>query len=1177
MKEVLVSSMGSVVLDIVCSALENKLDALKKWQKAEALKREIHDAVERMMLDHDGTILTSQELSEYLKNYKVIEEIFDSIWCPGHKVYGKTELIRHFTNQCKSVIKEKGRQIPAGEEGLIQELFTSLITILISVVQQESTPGERVLQMQMEDFNTEVFDNVAQVKDWLKQSTLLSVDDENSVFDAVYNWFCKGDFQEVQEMLPLLEEKSRSIEAALKALLTLVTSDSYEPKRVIKLIAEIENDDIRDICAGFIIAYGFIWPDVTIKLSQAISNTSLLKVAENLCNKEWKEIVQIDESAEQPKMSVVVNIEYPHDKWFETRVIFWYLNEEKDRLPVQINEGDFAKPISILDDWLLAKEKTNFLRTAVQIEGLKQTRNKLLEQKEMVNMVCAEIKMLYWKTLFEICMEIKDADTILKMWSKIPAHIQTDSELKEALFYAEILNKSVDEERLIRFCISVGNPSLLLTYCYNKSDEKIIALYDRCKSFFDSDYRFFEMYIMARLRSSPCGNEKSLIESRKDDFQKWLPYWNLCDDQNIDIDFKGIFEKICNEDMIISTVSLIDFGHKLLSHSYLAEAEQLHEKCKTTLSSEKEYPLFYARILLYQEKQIEALTVLQSVEEDYQSTAFVIENILQLSITHKRPVSERTIANAEKIDTLQGWRLLAYYYAEKNNAKLAMNAVTKALLRAKSEDAFAYVMYLELHLKFCNKEFEQIEKVGGDTCVLLHDSKTKKDTEICIYSDQVLPQKGKMPCPYIWAGAIHMENEEAIKKGLCFQGVGDEVVVDGITYVVKSIKPVDAFLYAKAMEKGVENESITLLEIPKKENGEIDLAEFVSAIKRHMPQREDPLVKYKNSDEIPATLFLLSQSRNMTYGQFVDVLLHDPTIVVRNIHSVNSMLQPNNQYVLSFAVAILLFGMGLDLKMLDKNNVSVPSSMREALKGEYSIIQLEKSRDVVASLYFEGERPVVHEETNATKRYFVQEALKFKTECGKLNAIENTQSVSIDGGGEIELKETLGVCDYDAISLAYHQGGTLVAFEPFLVAMSTEHALGFRCIGVVDLLCEINAPLDIILKTLCQLAEYRFENLLSEENWEYLVSEFERVEDDEYREMCMTLWFEFLGKIDKLEPNDEYKIVFLQSVLISFRNFWRKFKELGKTDAIAKNPMTSVSFVLLTRMMGECQNDRGEA
>ena len=1177
MKEVLISSMGSIVLDMVCSTLGDKLDTLKEWRKTEAVKRDIHDAIEHMILDHDGTILTSQELSEYLKNYKVIEEIFDSIWCPGHEVCGETELIAHFTDQCKSVIKEKGRKIPAGEEELIRKFFTSIITILIRAAQQESTHGEHILQMQMKDFNNDVLNSFAEMKDWLKQSTLLSVDDENSVFDAVYNWFCKGDFQEVQEMLPLLEGKSSNIKVALEALLILVTSDSYEPKQVVKLIAEIKNDCIRDICAGFIIAYGFIWPDVTIKLSQEISNASLVKVAENLCNKKWEEIIQTDKSAEQPKMSVVVNTEYPHDSWFKTRVIFWYLNEEKDRFPVQINEGDFAKPISLLDDWLLAKEKTNFFRTAVQIEELKQTRNKLLEQKEMANMVCAEIKKLYWKTLFEICMKTKDADTILKMWSQIPAHIQTDSELKEALFYAEILNKSVDEERLIGFCISVGDPSLLLTYCYDKSDEKIIALYDRCKSFFDSDYRFFEMYIKARLRSSPCGNEKSLIESRKNDFQKWLPYWNLCDDQDIVIDFKDVYKKVCNEELIMSMASVVCFGHKLLNHSYLAEAEQLNEKYKTALSLETEYPLFYARILLCQEKQIEALTILQSVEEDYQSTAFVIENILRLSITHKRPVSERTISFAKKIDTLQGWRLLAHYYAEKNNAKLAMNAVTKALLRAKSEDVFAYVLYLVLHSKFCNKEFEQIKKIGGNTCVLLHDPKTKRDTEICIYSDQVLPQKGKMPCPYIWEGAMHMENEEAIKKGLCFQGVGDEVVVDGITYVVKSIKPVDAFLYAKAMGKGVENKSITLLEIPKQENGEINLAEFVSAIKRYIPQREDPLVKYKNPEGIPATLFLLSQSRNMTYGQFIDVLLHDPTIVVRNIHSVNSMVQPNNQYVLSFAVAILLFGMGLDLKMLGKNNVSVPSSMREALEGECSIIQLEKSQDVVASLYFEGERPVVHEETNATKRYFVQEALKFKTECDKLNAIENTQSVSIDGGGEIELKEMLGVCDYDAISLAYHQGGTLVAFEPVLVALSTEHALGFRCIGVVDLLCEINAPLDIILKTLCQLAEYRFENLLSEENWEYLVSEFERVEDDEYREMCMTLWFEFLGKIDELEPNDEYKIVFLQSVLISFRDFWSKFEELGKTDAIAKNPMASVAAFLLAGMMGECQNDRGEA
>lgn len=173
MKEVLVSSMGSVVLDVVCSALENRLDTLKEWQKTEALKRDVHDVVERMMLNHDGTILTSQELSEYLKSYKVIEEIFDSIWYTSHEVRGEAELIRHFTDQCKSVIKEKGRQIPAGEEGLIQELFTAVITILSRAAQQESTHGEHIIQMQVEDVKDKIdaLSDFAQGENRIKQST----------------------------------------------------------------------------------------------------------------------------------------------------------------------------------------------------------------------------------------------------------------------------------------------------------------------------------------------------------------------------------------------------------------------------------------------------------------------------------------------------------------------------------------------------------------------------------------------------------------------------------------------------------------------------------------------------------------------------------------------------------------------------------------------------------------------------------------------------------------------------------------------------------------------------------------------------------------------------------------------------------------------------------------------
>ena len=173
MKEVLVSSMGSIVLDMVCSALGNKLDTLKEWRKTEAVKRDIHDAIEHMILDHDGTILTSQELSEYLKNYKVIEEIFDSIWCSGHKVCGETELIAYFTDQCKSVIKEKGRQIPAGEEGLIRKFFTLIITILFRAAQQESTHGEHIIQMQVKDVKDKIdaLSDFAQGENRIIQST----------------------------------------------------------------------------------------------------------------------------------------------------------------------------------------------------------------------------------------------------------------------------------------------------------------------------------------------------------------------------------------------------------------------------------------------------------------------------------------------------------------------------------------------------------------------------------------------------------------------------------------------------------------------------------------------------------------------------------------------------------------------------------------------------------------------------------------------------------------------------------------------------------------------------------------------------------------------------------------------------------------------------------------------
>ena len=103
---------------------------------------------------------------------------------------------------------------------------------------------------------------------------------------------------------------------------------------------------------------------------------------------------------------------------------------------------------------------------------------------------------------------------------------------------------------------------------------------------------------------------------------------------------------------------------------------------------------------------------------------------------------------------------------------------------------------------------------------------------------------------------------------------------------------------------------------------------------------------------------------------------------------------------------------------------------------EWSKTLQDKSREKIATMMFDQGQPIIHEESDKEKRYFIQEAGKRKSESEKLKFIKNNKSINITGRDDIQLQDLFGISDYDALSIAVHQNFTLVAFEPLLIAMS---------------------------------------------------------------------------------------------------------------------------------------------
>ena len=1168
MIEACIAGISDLILSVIENQLQEGLNAIGKQKFLRDLKEEVDNKVVTLINENDGTILTSQAFGEYLKYDKPIEKIFSAFCVPASEIFGIHELTEKLLSECVARIGEKGKNISVAEKDLIKKFFEIVIEAVYKKVRQGSTLGERATQTQLKDVGNsvgQVSDKIADIYKILKEKDSLSDDQEKKIFDILFEFLCKGKILEIRELLPLLGGKSDSIRVALTDLIDLVTRDNAHAGNVVEHINRIQNTDIRETTIRFIIAYGFLWLESVVEISKQTDNLELKEISNDLCNKRWDKILieSTDEKGQSTKLSLLVAKYHPDEEWLCGRTLFWYLNEVHDRAPVNVSEKDLKEPITIYDILLLGQEKVRLYMSQQKNINLEQDKNMLLSHQGEVKFLGTQLKELYWKVLFQICRATLDKNTILNCWSIVPSQIQMNADIQRFLFFAQILDGTVNEQKLLGFCISHSDPSELIFYCSKKDNEFVIAFYEKNGRFFADNYFFFEEYILARMKTQQVEGLRTLLEEHATNFGKWIDYWNLYYHLGGEIDFRNLWDQLDAGKINGTFYGVIKFGHYLLNHGYLSEAEQLYNKFGKNAADDL-CKMLHARIMLQCRKQIEALEQFKEIATGYQSSEFVIGNILDLSLLNKRPIDSQIIEFAKKIDTSHLWCLLAEYYAEKDQKIQTMQAVTKALLRAEDTDGNAYLTYFIMHSRFCGeKELQSIMRIEADSCVVLREKGTDNEYEFCIYSDDVVPHRLHTVKPYRWANAFHMTVEEAAENGLCFQEIGEEVTFKGKNYTVKSVKPVDFFLFSQALSNVQEQSFIHKISLPELDNGKPDLDAFFDEVKKYIPKEDKSLDEYRQLNQKPITLFTLAQLKNITYGNFVCTIMQASDVIVRSFACFPMKKTTNTQYILSFSAEMFLVLAGIGADDFVNQTVYIPQSAIQTLEDEYTKTLQDKSRSIVASLEFDGEQPVIHEEDGSFKRRLILEALKRKNECKKLKPIQNKRSFEAPGASEIQLQRALGICDYDAISIAHHQGATLVAFEPMIIVMSREDILGFQCIGLVDFLCQIDLPLHQILTAMCLMAKYKFQYILSGQNLECITEKFDAIQDDEYREMCMTSWFDFLDTLDPKDDATNYGEIFRQGILAALQGCLKEKNTPDERKMLMQNPLMKVTTWLL--------------
>ena len=95
------------------------------------------------------------------------------------------------------------------------------------------------------------------------------------------------------------------------------------------------------------------------------------------------------------------------------------------------------------------------------------------------------------------------------------------------------------------------------------------------------------------------------------------------------------------------------------------------------------------------------------------------------------------------------------------------------------------------------------------------------------------------------------------------------------------------------------------------------------------------------------------------------------------------------------------------------------------------------------------------------------------------------------------------------------------------------------------------------------MAKYKFQYILSGKSLERITNEFDEIQDDEYREKCMTSWFDFLDTLGLKDDVTNYGEVFRQGILVALQECLKERNTPDEREMLMQKPLIKVAMCLL--------------
>lgn len=1141
----LISTITSIIINLISSDVDAKKIKFIERLHIRAFRKGMNKWVKEYVNKNDGTALTTSAFAQYFIYQKPVEKILNYVYEQGSAVSEK-DFVAQLVEDCKRCIVSKGYQYVAMDDFVLKHFFKAILHKIKELLYGKLSNDTRILLYSHKQLEANLGQKIEEENDVLfnRIKELLPKDKKITdqqlvcdIYDIINAKLWSGCINEVRSLLPIIEGRNADLELGIQCSLNIMSNEDILSVNPWSDVRKIGIANIRDDVLRKLLLFSLDKKHNLSLIKGQASSEELNNLIFDLIEQERSAVLEkkLKENGVVDTYEFTVTDRYPSEMWLIKRLCSLYLYNEPILIADEM-EKLLGEDANFIDKILINTKKINELLskgTDITADDLATSiLHELRSRKENVLYMCHKVQKEYFVTVLRatIICSTTEADAFV---SELPEWLKDDEDIQGLFLFLKIEKNEATEAEIIERCKSTGQYWLLNNYLLRQENKgiAILEVLGRNLWLIDKDFNLFILYAQA-VRIEKGNTEcTELLLGYKDKYKNYIEYWIemiiMSTEDSVVDEFLEV--RSSKESMSILTNSDEKACELLIGCQRYKDAMKIISRIEALGKANEKVLQMKATALMYQGYRLEALSILNTLFEEYPKEERVIDAIIGLSIENRRSISDEVLKAAISIDSSRMLMLSAVVCEENGQHEEAINLIMRALLKSQEQDINTYQNYLVIHMGDKNQSGPEVKKVDVCTSVILEDKRNKDKIVYCIYKKNVLPEEA-----WSWEGATHISEDRAIQMGLIRKEVGMDIILGDITYVVKEILTLDCYYFRTCMNKIVGAGIAKQILLPAGDD-EQSRKEMAEVLKANIPDDGDAfkwLEHYQDMHNMTVTLFSLYKFVNVNYLQFVLVLLEDKSVIFREILNCNEV--SGERYMLSFSAMVALYKLGFPIEQYKHKNIYITDSTQREILSEAEDIIARYKKDCVATMGKANGEVFFQESVEEEKQKWMGEAAGIRQYCQQIDTMNNEKDIKVEEFKDFDWKDFLGVCDYDAVAISMNTDVVLVSAEVPIMAISQIKECSVSSVGIVDFLCDMGLTAPMLINYIRKMIDCRFNIIVTDKLIKTLTALYENMTDVE-RDEFLLQWSECLRSVNELE--DRYKENFVSLITDIFKKY----------------------------------------